>query len=1367
MSEIKIFQYADIQVNIRERDLKISFENNLKDIEEKIIQTKAEIVILVGDLFEYNEANDAERKLIYNHLGRVLALPSVREFVLQAGNHDLPKSKKEIESNKGNNAIDTFTHFVNNFEGIGAEKLLYVKERKIYQSRIYQQLEYVVYSLEDNSEIILDIDDENKKYQISLYHDILKEFVYDRKLPIQKKVMDRLMGMDNFHTPLILAGDIHENYFTEKDGKLFYYPGSTHQRNFGEGSYIKIRPKTIFTPAATKTTLLHTIDLDNKKHLLKEDIQLSTYTSYITIDLNTTNVMPAHIEDIENYLNQCEFGINFTYIKLVLSTAYLNNEIQIRKLISEISSTKGGIVSVDLNYDKVISKNTELNNLVGAEFLQRTLDAISDPENPDAENVINGVEDITESNLSEVFDNILLTKDMLISLFETQLQNNRSSLLKELNDEKILEEVFEDIRSLFAEQIEMSLNSVPNYNIELLSIETNGFMSLGSNSINLDIPGLIRILASNGVGKTALFNMIRWFIDNKVFESLKDNQKNINDLMIFNDEQPQKDDVIVRMNFKVNGTLITGTRYVVRKWKTNTTEEQKIEVGWQKHISNVQRGLKIEVKKEGSEVKTFTGDEAEVFIKRWFGEVINNITIFNQYKILSLLNLKSEELGQMVLNYIGVDYLPLLKNNLDVIKSRYNTQRPKMTKALLVDSITTSERIISNIQQTITTKQTVLSECKITEQEATQKIDTVNKQLQQLGNIPELITELNTNITKTQTSIDNFEIKQSKTIPLLNVVAPVKPDVSSFENQKLDIQKTLDSNNSEVTTINNQVNELTIALDKENTQNISKLSEYLEEQFNNLSSEVTIELDTLKTQFNNAISDISERFTTNKLTHQTHKNTLVSNLNMYVADKNEAITNIQKWENEIQNSMCNTCSRPYDEQQFIVLKKENQVRIDSANNTIVLINEKIKTTEQSIIDETNQISVIDAVLNKMSVNDYSLLESDTQHKLSTLTESITNKTNLLSNINARNIVYVVNGDQEHILYKVNERLISLKEFSTVIKLLQYDSMNNESINNLLIKKKTLLENNDVLNTQLTNIATQQDVINNKYLTELESYNTKLRDHNTEVASITEYNNSIIEHNKQLDTYKNDLIHYQKELVIKSSSLELYNELVTTYDKHKKYQTTVIEEINELTTEINTDNVKKVREENELTNYRKLLDEYLQYQKDSASYNLYKKIIEKDFRDSVFGYYRNFLNITFNLLLSEMNFKLIWHETGDLYYYKISRGKEIYRMVQSVSGMETCFLGLALLYAIHKLNTKFNISHIFIDEISGQLNSGKELTDKQKEESQNFQEQLLMLLSKFKDKKIFIVDHVIQNMYQTATYEVVKTDDGSKYELSLS
>ena len=130
------------------------------------------------------------------------------------------------------------------------------------------------------------------------------------------------------------------------------------------------------------------------------------------------------------------------------------------------------------------------------------------------------------------------------------------------------------------------------------------------------------------------------------------------------------------------------------------------------------------------------------------------------------------------------------------------------------------------------------------------------------------------------------------------------------------------------------------------------------------------------------------------------------------------------------------------------------------------------------------------------------------------------------------------------------------------------------------------------------------------------------------------------------------------------------------------------------------------------------------------------------------------------MLSDLNFKLYWDTNGDLYMVEISNGQQTFRPVQLVSGMQTAFLGLSLIYTICMLNVKNNISHLFIDELSGTLNTGKELVEK--EDIINFQEQFVLLINKFTNKYVWIIDHNINNMFETQTLEVVRGEKGGKY-----
>ena len=184
--------------------------------------------------------------------------------------------------------------------------------------------------------------------------------------------------------------------------------------------------------------------------------------------------------------------------------------------------------------------------------------------------------------------------------------------------------------------------------------------------------------------------------------------------------------------------------------------------------------------------------------------------------------------------------------------------------------------------------------------------------------------------------------------------------------------------------------------------------------------------------------------------------------------------------------------------------------------------------------------------------------------------------------------------------------------------------------------------------------------------------------------------------------------------------------------------------------------------NQLTNdlqvLNKELEDFMTYVVNNQIFTLYNNLVKTDFKVIVFEYYRNFLNNSLNNLLEDVNFKLFFNNDSELYMIRMGDGNVTYTPCQQTSGMETVFLGLSLIYMMSILNIKNSINLICIDELSGQLNDGKGLTY----EAKNYCDLFVKILSRFTKKNIVIVDHHIDNMFETLKYEVVGTAEGSKF-----
>lgn len=1379
MDKITIIHGADYHVKNKDKNLYVSTDKSLSNIIQILKNEKADIYLIAGDIFDNAIPNESERKLVGKHIGEALNIETLKELVFINGNHDILVDKKQLDSNKSNNSFDSLNKFIETLAPELSEKITYLKYQKQYISKTNSQLGWIAYSLEDgmsNGNNIKWEEIDNSKFNISIYHDILVDYVEDTKLPVRKDKLEKLSKLSDFKTDLVLAGDIHKNYtkthFNTETNKTtkFVYPGSTIQVNFAEGAYIKIRKNSTLNQADVK--VVKKIDLEFVDNMINHeisDIELPSVINYITIDLNTNKTVDNFMESIEKTLNQCVYGENQTYIKLKLSIAYLNHELEIFKLVQDISNKKSSVTEIHTTYDKFV---------VASDGSSTDLTFGSIGENEEEDKIL-------------TIDDLKLDDVRLNELFTKVLTRHVATLTKEIGDDTIVNDIVENIKSLFAEQIELSLGSIPNYNIVFGTIETNNFMNLGANKIVLDIPGLTRIKGTNGIGKTTLYNMLRWLIEAMVFEGLKQNQKVKNTLLIFNDKMFNLDSVVVRLNFHVNGINVIATRSAYRKWKTNATDDIKKSPNWKDYIAEVTSTLKLSVASKDGQ-KDFTGEEAETLLKRWFGNVANTIMILNQQKILTMLNLPSDKLQQLVLDYIGVDYLNVLKDNLPSLKQHYNLQKPKVKIEDLRMEMVQQNRIKTEggINQEKFEKELELVEKEIinfTKILGQYQVEQVN-----FGNIPELIKITSQNIDIETQLKNNFVTKQKTTLPIFDEIKPSEIDDNLNLNE---IEKLTNNNEIEKLKINNlefQLSEIKQQIllgiknqDKLLTDKIKEDFDVLSNNFKTIFDENTITHDNIFQEINNGYKQTLEAL----VIKQTEKQTEVTTLNNIIINLENRNIDIA---NEMKSGVCDKCERAFDLENFEEHKIKLQSEVDS--NLLLIENQKIALT--SLKENKTKIDSFVTLYSEYNEKSLSKDYNYFYNIIDKLPEEIKNKIIIIKSVKElltglKNyyekalsndlsffhnlIVEQIENDIKSVYFDfIKKQVDSIKSFQVLQ--IENTTLNNnilsdkidelikspiETVKNYVSVFNQKIEIEETISSKKVIIDTLTKTINeNKkvYFEKLQLYNENYQKHNIDVDKINKENELVDIHNKEFNNIETRLLQLGNDKLKYENNLPEYKELILNISLYEEKQ--------------KTKNIEKTNisnQSNQLDKDLLLVDEklkqididyknYLEYQKHTYIYSLYDKLINKDFPDIVFEYYRQFLNSTLNTLLEEMNFKLYWHSSLDLYMVQIKNGQTTYRPVQLVSGMETTFLGLSLIYAIHTLNIKNSISNIFIDEISGQLNSGKEL--EQKVDVINFQEQLVLLLSKFNNKNIFIIDHVINNLFETHTYNVELNNIGT-------
>ncbi len=1367
---MKIIHSADIQVKSREKDLVKATKKTLTQIENEIEKERAEIYIMAGDLFEYPTPTDQERKLMYNHISRLLNIPTLKEIVIMAGNHDLLKSKKESETTIGHNPINVFIDLLNNLDAELCKKIIYINQSKVYKSNISKDFQYVGYSLEDdeNFEALNYIDEESEngdivseldlKFNICLFHGMLKEYVDQAKLPLRKDIYSALSSIEKFPAnSLITAGDIHLNLrFEGLNGQLFIYPGSPMQHTHNEGHFLKVNGETLDVREA-ENKVLYKYEFESPKgneKLKLSDIQISNIplkhtVSYLTIELNNKISFETLKTSLKN-LDLISLCADQNFVKIKSSNVFLKHEQEIHTILSSYLGMFEIKFQIVFEYDKLIQTANTVNNKVIQEILtEKNDELIQKFESENSENSETEVKSDFKNILNTTnIDDLILTDKQIIKLFTSVLDDS----LKSVDDSDITNnELSLDIRALFEKEINNFTQNSRRYNIIFENIVCNCFMALCENDIDLNIPGITRILGTNGIGKTTLYSMLRWVISGEVFGEMSKNQVMKNNLIVFNKNRIDIDFVEVKLKTNINNLDVLLTRTVERKWKNNTTDEQKASLRWKNFISTVDRNFKINFTTSSGEAKEFVGDVAEKSIALWFGDTLNNIMFMNQVKLEKLLSTASDRLNEMVLDFVGIDYLKKLENNLDNVKNELMTvSKPTKTKEDISNKILDLKIFVEKSQKALEDGNINKKNIETELNDINEKLVTLNNELLNIGNIPNLLKEFETSSEELQTFLSTFEKKEKQQKIKFELEAPILDETKTSE-----FDSEIDSKTKIIEREREKINELKDLKNKIISDNLKDLinnqtlksnkiiqiyesndSNYQEDLKNNYQLIVDYYDDTLKKLNDKKTEKYNEK------------------VRLETENKNYK-TQIDENEISIASGICDKCGKPFTEdsgEHSLSLQMKNDELQNNINHNKPLIEEL----------ETFLVKCNTAITNCGNNRDLAF------NKNKSILEKEINNIALTTIIKKINKLYFDITENQN-LYTIELKVKENWKLHEKIQYSNYEIQNvidNEELNKIINHHKKACEGITISETFIENITEEIDKIKelktayqNLYISNLQEYQ-KLLDENTKANNkVDEFNITVDEHNSQLPIKESEL----SKLLIKigeykETKLPEYNLKKSEYDDWKLVETEKNESWEAIKKSIHNEELKLKDFENAQLLVQREYENYLKYQKNNLVWKIYSKLIKNNFKEIIFEYYRTFLNGTLNTLLEDVPFKLFWDENSELFHISYNNGVCTYQPVQQSSGMETTYLALALVYTIHLLNVKNSISHIFIDEISGTLNAGTELSY----EAQNYKELLVLVLNKFKDKSIFIIDHSIENLFQTVTYEVRPTEKGSKY-----
>ena len=683
---------ADLQVKVRNINLYQESLATLKFIEKTIKDYSINIHVISGDLFEYATPNDDERKLIYNHLVRLLNIQSLETLIIIDGNHDLEKENK-VKLTSGNNALSTIASIIDTLDSPFKNKLKYLKTSTRLTIDNIDFIPYCLTNRENWGELKNYYETNNpKNLRIALYHAMIADYAKDKGLPVKLEKLDTL---DIFPSnTVVMAGDIHESYNVEDKERnvKFFYPGAPMIHTFGEGSYIYIGEQ--LKPKYGKVKKFNIFKVDNNMQIATEmqlaEIPIPFYVQYLTIQLDSSvdyNVLKYNLQQID-WSRLCSENTFRLFIKVKSSNILIKQEREIFDILKNMCPVSD--VTIQFEYDKLIQKDTYIENPIVKEIIQSKINEtkLTDDKIQIDNNVV-----ITSKNI----DDLLLNRDQLTQLFDSSCK----SVLTKV-DVSNISEIREDILNLFKKQLEMCIEqSSQRFNVEFKRVKCNNFMILGDVDIDLSETGINRILGTNGIGKTTLYRLIRWILIGTIMEGMKSNQVVQNNLLVFNKNLPDRNLVEGKLELVINDYKVVITRTVSRIWKKGITEEQQLSQDWTDYISDTHRNIILQLfvsdNDNNESVKQFVGINAELLIEKYFGKTINNLLFIDQAKIKQILTTPANQLNELILDYIGVDYLKKLEANLDGVKEDLmSIGKPKTNKETLRENIIDIQLKIDN-----------------------------------------------------------------------------------------------------------------------------------------------------------------------------------------------------------------------------------------------------------------------------------------------------------------------------------------------------------------------------------------------------------------------------------------------------------------------------------------------------------------------------------------------------------------------------------------------------------------------------------------------------------------------------------------------
>lgn len=1331
-SLLNIFHYADIQLELRVSgegsQRHFEFQNVLNQLEKTIEDEKPDIVVIAGDIYQYADTNGEEQEMFSLHLHQIL--PHTSRIIIIPGNHDIKQKNNAIVKDGEKTSIgDSIKSIVTS---IKSDKISYYNHTGIYKDSVFD-LSWAVWSqITKHSSIEpkpayspWSENDVPKGAFIELFHDPIRNAKNFSGEP--DKTFEKYgISLADFKANLIIAGDIHNPdiiYFDKN--KVFTYSSSLVMRNFGEGDYFSNEVKRIsgnakhgynkilFDPETNTATSVEFVKIQNP---------IERYTFNLSKDFDYT----------ESSIKTLTLGINMKIVKpmiRIIASGNLSKYVESAQLFDDIFKSKFPNVelSLECTSDIILEQDVNTDEL---QDLESALDR-------------NKIIDLSKAYINKLVDST--------STIDKDDKEEAKKYIIELFVDEFNKQTFDQTLNLIA----------------LKSFKVDNFMNFDSAEIEFTNNNITRITGTNGIGKTKIWSFLAWLFTDSISSNLNSKEKTYNYSLYFNDSS-EKDEVIGSGMFHVNGELHQLTKTMTRTWKKNKKDIKQQD--WYKNLTSAPSvELSLSISKSTGLVE-LQNDEVVEYLKNLVGTFkdFEKFTFIDGIKLRELINHDNTYVIQEVLDAMGLTIIDNLLASYSQIKDEKldNLKKPEYNAKEYQVLIDFENEIIKSQSEKLEETKTKNDESKSEIERKTEQVKILESTKHQVKNEEALELEtitLSDEINDCKKIIDNLNFELTESIGHIDL------DYNSMiEEKQLEIDKYSKFINDKKTQIQeNQIQIQNIKLEhhkllaEENKKWQEKSSEAIT-KISEISNKLNI-LENAKTKVLQTFIDEVAEINSKSLTLYLDEFGILNDLS------NQAKT--------IENELKVLDTSIAYEETSLAKSEETLEKLESNEGKCLtcdnkLIGENLKAYERSVDDQKHQNLKLANKITDLKIKKKALVddESEIADKI-TKQKVITNKakvtldetTELLSK--CKNDKTLVKNDYLDITTFINESTKYDDAISTL-------NLNKSVLENETSREKLQLHLVEFTKTDTTylalatdssNLSTLIDVIESEKLV----YENKLTVSQNEKVDLHTLRSEQLERQENRQKIKDKILLQESqirnnnaridkiektELPLAKINAELQHQIDKVNDEI--YMIRDMMETSQLTYQTLLFGIQQSKDK--IDTYETGISDYRKYRIADSSLKLYKKLLSKDgLPQHIFSAIVPIINKILNDGLTTVDFRLIFHpESLDLIFIDTARNAS--RPIQFISGMQETIVGLAITSLLITLNQSTKYNFMFIDEISGKVTDGSQLTYA----SKNYKEILTAFIHELsKTTNLFIIDPVLQYKNERVL-EVQPTENGS-------